>query len=272
MEKIDIILKNRYSYEELIKLATKLDKEFRVNYFWDGWELLGEVFPKSELDELKHLYNYNEIYNYIIMKYGKNETVIKYNLIKQFILNPDDIGLMEFNVGNSRLDLGKINGNSYAYEIKTELDNTKRLEKQIEDYEKVFEFIYVVCHYKHLEEVKNVIPKKVGIKVFTIENEKVEFKDIREAKINRSIKKEFLLNSISSKECDYIIKNYIGINKVPIYRENKVKIIDKEIKKDRLLEIYKQVIKKRQYKRWYYIKDQFNVILPIEIQDIYSKN
>nr|DAL59744.1 MAG TPA_asm: hypothetical protein [Caudoviricetes sp.] len=272
MDEVDILLKNRYSEVELIKLATKLDKEFRVNYFWDGWKFLeDEVFSLEEIDYLRKKYKYSEVYNYVIMKYGRNETVIKYNLIKEFISNPENVGLLEFNVGNSRLDIGKINGSSYAYEIKTELDNTLRLEKQIQDYEKIFEFIYVVCHLKHLKEVKNIVPKKVGIITFEIISEKVVFKDIRKAKRNRSIKKEFLLQSLNSKEYAYIIKEYLKEQKIPLYKEERMKLVDKRIKKDDLVEVFKRVIKLRQSQRWNYIKDEFNVILPIEIQDIYSK-
>lgn len=271
MEKIDNILKNKYSQEELEKLATKLDKEFRVNYFWDGWVFLQhEIFSPEEINKLKKTYSYNQVYNYIIMNYGKSETIIKYNLIKGFISNPEDIGLFEFNVGNSRLDIGKINGNSYAYEIKTELDNTYRLKKQIKDYEKIFEFIYVVCHYKHLEEVRKIIPQKVGIKIFDIQNGEVKFKDIRMAKINKSIKKEYLLESINSNEYEIILKKYLNIKNIPLYKKDKIKLVSKNIKKSELMSIYKKIIKLRQSKKWYHIKQKFNMILPIELQGFYT--
>lgn len=271
MNEIDYILKDKYSQDELIKLATRLDKEFRVNHFWNGWRFLGDgIFSAEEINELKKVYKYKEVYNHIIMNYGKNETIIKYNLIKEFIENPEDIGLLEFNVGNSRLDIGKINGNSYAYEIKTELDNTSRLEKQIKDYEKIFEFIYVVCHYRHLEQTRKIIPQKVGIKVFDIQDGRVTFEDIRKAKINKSIKKESLLESISSKEYEFIIKKHLNVNEMPLYKKDKIRLVDKNIKKDNLMQIYKEIIKLRQSKKWYHIKKEFNVILPIELQDIYN--
>ena len=60
MDEVDILLKNRYSEGELIKLATKLDKEFRVNYFWDGWKFLeDEVFSLEEIDYLRKKYKYS---------------------------------------------------------------------------------------------------------------------------------------------------------------------------------------------------------------------
>lgn len=272
MEELDRFLKNKYSDDELTTLATKLNKQFRVNYFWNGWSLLEkQVFSYDEIEFLKKHYEYNQIYNYIIMKYGKNETIIKYKLIEEFMDDAENIGLLEFNVGNSRLDIGKINENSYAYEIKTELDNTLRLEKQIKDYEKIFEFIYVVCHSKHLAEVKKIVPSKVGIRTFEFKDEKVNFKDIRMARKNKSIRKNTLLESLNSKEYAYILKEYLKIDDIPLYKEDRAKLVNKLIKKNELLEIYKDVIRLRNLRRWNYIKQKFDVILPIEIQDIYSK-
>lgn len=271
METLRKILENKYSNNELVTLATRLDKEFQASYFWNGWGFLENYFSGKEIIQLKAKYKDKEVYNYIVMKYGKNETVVKYNLIKQFMLDPKTIGLIEFNVGNSRLDIGKINGNSYAYEIKTELDNTSRLEKQIADYEKAFEFIYVVCHYKHLENVKKIVPKKIGIQLFDINNQEIRFKTIRKAQKNKSINKEFLLDSIHSKEYEFIIKEYLNIDKIPLYKADRMKLVNKHIKKNELLEVYKQIIKLRQSKKWYRIKQNFNAILPIELQDIYSE-
>lgn len=268
---IDVFL-NKYSSDELIKIATRLDKEFRVNYFWDGWSFLQEkIFSEDEIRYLKKHYKYNEVYNHIIMKYGKSETIIKYNLLKQFKNDDDLVALMEYNVGNSRLDIGKIDKYSYAYEIKTELDNILRLEKQISDYEKLFEYIYVVCHKKHINDVRKVISNKIGIIIYEINDEKVQFRKIRKAVRNRSIRKEFLLEAFTAKEYEYIIKNYLKLERVPFYKEDRIKLVNRKIKKQELIEIYKKIIKLRQEKKWDYIKNKFDAILPIEIQDLYSK-
>lgn len=54
--------------------------------------------------------------------------------------------LSEFRVGESIADSVVINGHGTVYEIKTELDNPAKLQKQIEDYRKAFRAVTVVTY------------------------------------------------------------------------------------------------------------------------------
>lgn len=57
-----------------------------------------------------------------------------------------------------------VNGRGIIYEIKTDLDNLMRLENQIQDYYKVFSYVYVVVGSKQFGKVKELIENlKVGI-------------------------------------------------------------------------------------------------------------
>ena len=60
------------------------------------------------------------------------------------------VTIFELPVGSSRADLCKINGTSVAYEIKTDLDNFNRLEKQIEDLEDDISYFVVFIVVKVL--------------------------------------------------------------------------------------------------------------------------
>lgn len=44
-------------------------------------------------------------------------------------------------------------------EIKTERDSTKRLNKQLRDYEKVCDFVYVLCHDDHVPKVEQILAR-----------------------------------------------------------------------------------------------------------------
>jgi hypothetical protein len=267
------ILEKKYTNIELQKIATKLDKTFRLNYFWNGWKDLENVFFKDiniDWNYLKKNYNYRDIYNHIIMKYGKTESIIKYYLCKEFISNDDEVGLYEFNIGNSRLDFGRINGHSYAYEIKTELDTLTRLNDQIVDYESVFEYIYVVIHKKHLKKIKDMLPKKVGIISYDFFDEKVTFCTIRESKENKKYKKNIQLNTLTSSDLKFIIKNIIEIDVIPELKKDRLKIVQKNLLKSDLNLAFKQAIKHKQFDKWKHIKDNFDVLYPIEIQDAYT--
>lgn len=56
-------------------------------------------------------------------------------------------------------------------EIKTEYDNTRRLNKQLKNYSLVCDYVYVLCHDNHVEKVEEILLKNnhhhVGILAYT---------------------------------------------------------------------------------------------------------
>ncbi len=54
-------------------------------------------------------------------------------------------------------------GATYAVEIKSDSDSLSRLEGQIQEYRKQFNYIIVVCGEKHKEQLKNSLPKGIGL-------------------------------------------------------------------------------------------------------------
>lgn len=69
----------------------------------------------------------------------------------------------EMNIGDSRIDICRINGSSYAYEIKTEYDTFDRLGSQMQDYLRTFQKVYVIVPIGRVNDVKNLIPESCGI-------------------------------------------------------------------------------------------------------------
>lgn len=98
------------------------------------------------------------------MGYYPNEATIKANFIDKvlFPLNPANISIFELPIGNSRVDMCKVNGHSAAYEIKTDLDTFDRLEGQLSDYFDVFETVYVVTSEKRWQELPSYVPMPAG--------------------------------------------------------------------------------------------------------------
>ncbi len=96
----------------------------------------------------------------------------KYSLKTTTVLN-------EFKVGSSKSDFVLLNGDIRIFEIKTDLDGFHKLEKQIEDYQKFANKVYVVIGSKNtdrlLEKLKNT---SVGIIELT---EKKSLKTCKEA-------------------------------------------------------------------------------------------
>lgn len=71
--------------------------------------------------------------------------------------------LTEVRSGKSIADLLWLNGTSIAYEIKTEIDTNRRLEKQIESYQYLFKETTVVTYEKNIPLIKSSLPPVTGI-------------------------------------------------------------------------------------------------------------
>ena len=109
----------------------------------------------------------SEIYHYMDCKY-RNEYFYKNTILNQLLIQKHDLyntaAITELPIGASKADFIMINGKGVVYEIKTDLDNLLRLETQIEDYYKVFSYVYVVVGSKQLLNVKEFLKDtKVGI-------------------------------------------------------------------------------------------------------------
>ena len=106
----------------------------------------------------------------------------------------------EFGVNKTNIcDLASFDFNKnifYGFEIKSEMDNTKRLYKQLNAYITFFNVVYVICHKKHTEEIMNIIEKapqfdKVGI----IEvDEKLNFTELKKARVYKPVYSMFISN------------------------------------------------------------------------------
>lgn len=86
-------------------------------------------------------------------------------LANEFKDTPDTIIIDELQVcyGSARADVVAINGSLYGYEIKSESDTLERLSNQVYYYDKVFDYIYLVCSDSFSKEIEELIPEWWGI-------------------------------------------------------------------------------------------------------------
>ena len=125
----------------------------------------------------------------LMINYYHNEAYIKSAFMME-LKKHKAVSFFELPVSDSRIDLCSINGNSIAYEIKTKYDTTKRLLKQVTDYSKAFEYVYVICPTCKVDEIINLVPDNVGVYVYDDELTNVKFEIYREAKISNSINRD----------------------------------------------------------------------------------
>jgi hypothetical protein len=71
--------------------------------------------------------------------------------------------LNEFRVGECKADIAILNGTATVYEVKSERDSLKRLERQLAAYRQVFAKVYVIAAENHIEAVLRMAPADVGV-------------------------------------------------------------------------------------------------------------
>ncbi len=97
----------------------------------------------------------------------------------------DELGL---NHGKCRADIAVINGHLVGYEIKSNNDSLRRLERQVKSYNAVFDIVYIVIGDRYINSIQNYIPKWWGV-IVSVRGPRgaVNFDLIRKAKTNKSI-------------------------------------------------------------------------------------
>jgi len=115
----------------------------------------------------------------------------------------------ELNVcyGAARVDIAAINGSFYGYEIKSDSDTLERLPQQKDSYNKVFDYINIVCSQVLLEKAEKIIPDWWGIYIAkSINDETVSIVKVREAKLNTELDPFSLAQFLRKDEIISILK------------------------------------------------------------------
>jgi len=163
-------------------------------------------------DTITNLDVINVIYNSLLKNY-KNEYVYKNILTNKLLLKKyslkNTIALNEFNIGKSIADFVLLNGEARIYEIKTELDNLEKLDKQIVDYCQFGNKVYIVTSSKHVNKLIELYDNTtIGIIELTSRN---ALKTIKEATSNvDSFSYETLFKTLRKQEYIELIHEYFN--------------------------------------------------------------
>ncbi|TXE03077.1 sce7726 family protein [Algoriphagus aquimarinus] len=213
---------------------------------------LGSFIPNltvtsgSKLEFLRQL-------NSFALSHFEDELFFK-QLLTQSLFEENIIGAFEVGALTSRLDLLKINGVTTAYEIKSEFDSLEKLEKQSQDYLKLFEYNYLVVADKHLAKAKIIIPGIFGI--YTLKDKSL--KRIRVAKKNKNLDPKSQLSILTSRELKTTFKSSEPDAVLETYSAGQIN------------EGVKKALKKRYSKKWGFIKERSSEILPLDYQYFFN--
>ncbi|MBJ7882026.1 sce7726 family protein [Gelidibacter salicanalis] len=176
-------------------------------------------------DSTTNLDAINVIYNSLLKNY-RNEYVYKNILTNKLLLKKyslkNTIALNEFNIGKSIADFVLLNGEARVYEIKTELDNLEKLDKQILDYCKFGDKVYIVTSSKYINKLMELyVNSTLGIVELTSRN---SLKTVKEAKSNVStFNYETLFKTLRKQEYLDLIEEYYkfipDVSNTRIFRE-----------------------------------------------------
>ena len=141
-----------------------------------------------------------------------NDPEIRKILISYLEAQSDDLRIYnEKAIGNAVCDILAVGKELVGYEIKSDQDNYRRLEKQVRVYDLYFDRNYIVVGASHAASVSKKVPEHWGI--ICIERDKVEV--IRSAGKNASCSRGDQLSMLWKIE----LKNILIKNGMPLYAQ-----------------------------------------------------
>jgi hypothetical protein len=174
--------------------------------------------------------NYASLLEFVYKSLAKNyqsEYIYKNTLLNKLLLGKYSLNtataLNEFKINNSIADFILLNGEARIYEIKTDLDNFSKLEKQISDYRKFAEKVYIVVSPKNSTKILELYEgTSIGVLEFT---KRLTLKEIKKAEVDKTeFNHETIFKLLRKKEYLNIIYDYFGkIPNVPntlLFRES----------------------------------------------------
>ncbi len=247
---------NNYILNEItIKTAKELARTYNVLLTSSQLKsVLQTILPNKDIED-RSKYDIHSLYNDIILRKYKSELLYK-SLLVDYFINEDIIAAFEIKANGSRLDFLKINGNTISYEIKSEVDNLIKLQKQVSDYSLLFDYNYVVIGQNHLNSIKKLLPQNYGI--FIVKNDHLFL--IKKPIKNHNIDSNFQLNLFTKKELRLFFKTD---DKLLIY---------KSFSFNEIQDKFRTMLKKRYNFKWEFLKKNKESILPVDYQYFYNHN
>ncbi len=159
---------------------------------------------KTNLDFFMNIYKY-------MSKNYRNEYFYQNTLFNKLLLGRHSLNtttaLTQIPIGNAKADFIMINGKAVVYEIKTELDSFERLENQLKNYYKGFNYVCVVTCEKNYKKLLEMFKgTKIGIYILTSEN-RVSFR-VKPQMNNEYLEHEVIFKYLRKEEFENILLKY----------------------------------------------------------------
>ena len=134
------------------------------------------------------------------------KTVLAGDVADKDTLIVEELGLRH---GKVRIDIAVINGHTHGFEIKSERDTLRRLDRQAQAYGAVLDQVTLVTAPKHLDKARAVVPEWWGIMQATSNAQgDVVFNEVREAGHNNDVDVMRLLELLWSNEARQLLEDF----------------------------------------------------------------
>lgn len=203
----------------------------------------------------------------LLLRYYPAERVVKYHIVKEHLREPDEITIFEMYVDSSRVDLARVNGQSYAVEVKTEYDRLDKLSKQVEDYAKVFEHVGVVVHESHLDRLHGIIPKFCGVATYRIDGTDCAFSTVKPHGTSPLLSAEAQVRNLSSRDLSQILRSADLSD--PGKKEERAELVLRHCSAELINHFFKLVVKAKYREKWAFLQDNFDRIEAVDVQSFY---
>jgi hypothetical protein len=184
---------------------------------YNDYSAIFECLHRYDSDLMSRGLTYWDYFDYvyrILEKNYRNEYVYKNTLIKGYIVKEYSLKetkvFNEFRIGSSIADLAMFNGTSKAFEIKTELDNDKRLASQLGEYAKLMEEAYLVVSADLVDKYLPDIDPGVGIIALYPQGRSLKIESRRDARKNSCVDIDVLMSSVRCDEYRWMVKTAYG--------------------------------------------------------------
>lgn len=223
---MDVLKYNDYSYFNwLLSSCDTLECNTYIDLLKKSYSILSRQY------RCEYVYK-NELIQLLLGRYGTNDTMY----------------LNEFRVGKSRADIVMFNGESKAFEIKTEYDTPHRLSKQLNDYRNFFDKCYIVIPSIKVAEYSDLIEPNTGIISVRFENGHILLNEEKKAQQNNHFESEALFSCLRTEEYKNIVAALgYSLEGIPGYELfTYCNEIFQKAERDNLRELFLREIKKRE--------------------------
>lgn len=214
------IMKNLYDIEQLRDYTSLFSGRVHTNIlrlddFSDFHNVIAKYDSQYTGDTFHSYWDYLKLVYRVLAKYYRSEYIYKNIFLNEILLKTygikSTVAFSEFKVGKAIADLALFNGASKAFEIKTELDNEKRLCNQLNEYSKLFEECYIVVPIDILSKYEQIVTDNIGIIIFEPSNRgRYSMHEIRHAQKNDTVDINVLMSSVRCTEYKNMVLSAFG--------------------------------------------------------------